>query len=124
MAIPGLADLLVQQFLVTGVREMQRLEATFQRMSRVLEGQRFSPVPVVFTDGRSEQTEQTEYDLSHRESQVLVGLLAGQRVANIAAVMEISPNTVRNHLKAIFVKVGVHSQIELLQRVRSWAWVE
>ncbi len=56
-------------------------------------------------------------ELSAREWEVLRELLAHQRVASIARKLFISPATVRNHLKSIFAKVGVHSQQELLERI-------
>jgi len=55
--------------------------------------------------------------LSPREHQVLRALLAHRRPPAIARELGISPNTVRNHLKSIFGKVGVRSQEELLGRV-------
>ena len=57
-------------------------------------------------------------DLSEREGEVLSHLMAGSRVATIAEKLFISPHTVRNHLKAIFRKVGVSSQNELIEMVR------
>ncbi len=56
--------------------------------------------------------------LSSREKDVLSKLVTGQRVSTIARSLYISPNTVRNHLKSIFRKVGVHSQAELLEHLR------
>ena len=56
--------------------------------------------------------------LSERERAVLGHLLDGQRVSSIARTLHLSPHTVRNHLKAIFRKVGVHSQVELLERLK------
>jgi PAS domain S-box-containing protein len=53
-------------------------------------------------------------ELSDRQSEILTRLLAGQRVRTMSAEMYLSQNTVRNHLSAIFRKVGVHSQQELL----------
>jgi PAS domain S-box-containing protein len=53
-------------------------------------------------------------DLSPRQWEVVSRLVRGERVATIAAEMYLSPSTVRNHLSAIFHKVGVHSQQELL----------
>ncbi|HXA29944.1 MAG TPA: LuxR C-terminal-related transcriptional regulator [Candidatus Angelobacter sp.] len=53
-------------------------------------------------------------DLSPRQWEVVSRLVRGDRVGTIAAEMELSESTVRNHLSAIFAKVGVHSQQELL----------
>ncbi len=60
-------------------------------------------------------------DLSPREKEVLALLIAGDRVPAIATQLHISPHTVRNHLKAIYRKVEVQSQSELIHRVRSLA---
>lgn len=56
--------------------------------------------------------------LSSRERQIVELLLASRRVPGIAATLGISPHTVRNHLKAVFRKLGVHSQEELLELLR------
>jgi PAS domain S-box-containing protein len=56
--------------------------------------------------------------LSEREKEVLTQLVSGDRVPDIAAALHISQNTVRNHLKSIFRKVGVGGQGELIQKVR------
>jgi PAS domain S-box-containing protein len=58
-------------------------------------------------------------DLSVREREVLALLVAGDRVPAIAELLHISPHTVRNHLKSVFRKLGVGSQSELIQLVRS-----
>lgn len=55
--------------------------------------------------------------LSAREWEVLRELLAHNRVPAIGQKLFISPATVRNHLKSIFAKLGVHSQQELLERM-------
>ena len=53
--------------------------------------------------------------LSPRQREVISRLVRGERVATIAAdEMYSSQSTVRNHLSAIFHKVRVHSQNELL----------
>lgn len=59
--------------------------------------------------------------LSPREREVLSYLVAGDRVPAIARHLHISPHTVRNHLKAIYRKVGVDTQSSLIQRVRALA---
>ncbi len=56
--------------------------------------------------------------LSEREKEVLTQLVSGNRVPDIATALHISQNTVRNHLKSIYRKVGVGGQGELIQRVR------
>lgn len=53
-------------------------------------------------------------DLSPRQWEVLHRLARGERVSTIAAEMYLSRSTIRNHLTAIFAKVGVHSQEELV----------
>ena len=57
-------------------------------------------------------------DLSTREWDVVLGLLQGYRISAVARKLGIRPNTVRNHLKAIFQKLGVRSQSELLVKLR------
>ena len=51
--------------------------------------------------------------LSRREIQVVQEIVAGHDVATIAAVLHLSPHTVRNHLKSSYRKLGVHSQTEV-----------
>lgn len=53
-------------------------------------------------------------DLSPREREVLSSFRASPRIAELARTLHISPHTVRNHLKAIYRKLGVSSQAELL----------
>jgi len=57
--------------------------------------------------------------VSPREWEVLERLRSGLRVSTIARELQISPNTVRNHLKSIYRKLGVRSQIELLEQLRA-----
>jgi DNA-binding NarL/FixJ family response regulator len=57
-------------------------------------------------------------DLSTRQWEVATRLLRGERVSTIAREMYLSPSTVRNHLAAIYRKVGVGSQAELLELLR------
>jgi PAS domain S-box-containing protein len=57
--------------------------------------------------------------LSPRETEVLDRLLEGHRVTSIAGQLEVSEHTVRNHLKSMFRKLGVHSQAELVGLVRN-----
>jgi DNA-binding NarL/FixJ family response regulator len=55
-----------------------------------------------------------EGELSAREREVYEHLRAGVRIAEIATRLYISPHTVRKHAQAVFRKLGVHSQVELM----------
>jgi PAS domain S-box-containing protein len=57
-------------------------------------------------------------ELSDRQWDVLSRLVRGQRVPAIATELSVSQSTIRNHLAAIFRKMGVHSQAELLLLLR------
>jgi DNA-binding CsgD family transcriptional regulator len=54
------------------------------------------------------------YDLSKRESEIMQSVSQGLSTAEMSATFQISSNTVQDHLKAIFEKVGVHSRRELV----------
>ena len=56
--------------------------------------------------------------LSEREREVLTLIASGVRVSRVAEHLFISKFTVRNHLKAIFRKMDVHSQEELINCCR------
>lgn len=58
-------------------------------------------------------------ELSTRQREVVMRLAAGERVAEIAREMYLSPSTVRNHLTAVFHRFGVHSQVELIAALRN-----
>ncbi|TPK60140.1 LuxR family transcriptional regulator [Mesorhizobium sp. B2-4-19] len=55
--------------------------------------------------------------LSVRESQIARLLMDGGNAKGISRSLAISPGTVRNHIKQIYRKLGVHSQVELLASV-------
>lgn len=55
--------------------------------------------------------------LSQRERDVVNALCRGLRLSDIAKVLGISNHTARNHLKHVFRKLGVHSQVELLSLI-------
>lgn len=56
-------------------------------------------------------------DLSARQREVVLLVAEGLSVARVADRLGVSQHTVRNHLKAVFKKLGVHSQVELVARV-------
>jgi two-component system probable response regulator PhcQ len=59
--------------------------------------------------------------LSRREREVFGLLVDGLRVGQVAKALFVSEHTVRNHLKSIFDKLDVHSQVELLGKGRGLA---
>jgi DNA-binding CsgD family transcriptional regulator len=54
------------------------------------------------------------YELTKRESQIAQGVLRGLSTEDIASDLKISAQTVQQHLKAVFDKVGVRSRRELM----------
>ena len=61
------------------------------------------------------RAEGTEQPLSEREIEILRLARRGLPNPQIAVALHISPGTVRNHLCAIYEKLGVHSRHEALQ---------
>ncbi|MDP8929510.1 MAG: helix-turn-helix transcriptional regulator, partial [Actinomycetota bacterium] len=53
------------------------------------------------------------YELTPREREVTQLLVSGMPIDQIARSLWVSPHTVRDHVKAIFVKLGVNSRPEL-----------
>lgn len=59
------------------------------------------------------------YSLTAAEARIAAYLASGMSVDDIAAVAEVSRQTVRNQLKVVFDKTGTHRQAELTHVVRS-----
>ena len=59
---------------------------------------------------------QTVYGLTAAEGRVASLAVAGHSVASVAEALGVSPNTAKYHLKAVFEKVGVSRQPELVRR--------
>jgi DNA-binding NarL/FixJ family response regulator len=62
-------------------------------------------------------TAEERSSLSQRELEVLQRLVEGESPKEVAAALFLSQHTVRNHLRSIYAKLGVHSQLELLRKV-------
>jgi PAS domain S-box-containing protein len=56
-------------------------------------------------------------ELTAREREVFDCLIQGKSVREIAELSFISEHTVRNHIKAIYRKLGLHSRLDLLRTV-------
>lgn len=57
-------------------------------------------------------------ELTSREMQIVSRLVAGDRVPAISKQLYLAQSTVRNHLSAVFAKLGVKSQQELIVLLR------
>jgi DNA-binding CsgD family transcriptional regulator len=100
------------------ISQLQALEDVVRSIAMELSRVGVSPViDAEVPDGASRITELTA--LSPSEWRILQEILLGRRVPGIAAYLHLSQHTVRNHLKAIFRKLGVHSQSELVERYRA-----
>lgn len=71
--------------------------------------------------GVDDETAQRLATLSDREREILDHLLHGERVTTAAKALYLSEHTVRNYLKRIYRKMGVHSLGELRERLGSLA---
>jgi DNA-binding NarL/FixJ family response regulator len=59
---------------------------------------------------------QENYQLSVREKEILKSLATGNSFKLIASDLQISLETVRTHIKKIYEKLQVHSQIEAVSK--------
>jgi DNA-binding CsgD family transcriptional regulator len=57
--------------------------------------------------------------LSRRQAEVLALLAGGAGVEQIARGLFISPATVRKHLEHVYIRLGVHSRAEAIERARA-----
>jgi DNA-binding NarL/FixJ family response regulator len=70
----------------------------------------------VFNAVRRSQSDRSRGLLSDREVEVLVCLARGQTTAQIAAVLFISENTVKTHIRHILEKMEVNNRAEAVAR--------
>jgi DNA-binding CsgD family transcriptional regulator len=85
-----------------------RAEEDEGRMAVIFEEARPSEIAPLIADA---------YGLTKREGEVTRLVLHGLSTAEVSEELHITPNTVRDHFKAIFDKVGVRSRRELVGQV-------
>src|SRR5438067_6892708 len=121
----GLGFVLGDSPLFDAATEARRSAELERRLWRIAQEIRAAGLPASAHDkpGPPESIlSRTDFTLRQWE---VIGLLRdGMRVGSIASTLHVSPSTVRNHLSAIFRKVGVHSQEALLLVLRGAAVVE
>jgi PAS domain S-box-containing protein len=100
-----------------GYRGPNNLRSTLQRIALELESASLMTEMAPPATIRLDHPDLAE--ASTREREVLMLLVVGDRVPGIAKQLHISPHTVRNHLKALYRKLGVNTQAELIERVRA-----
>lgn len=102
--------------LALAQRTLRQSQAHAAQRQHQLE-QAFREIDLVLRRYASSQNGERSVQLDHlrpRERQILDLLLAHRRVPAIAQALGISAHTVRNHLKNLYRRAGVHSQQELL----------
>ena len=85
-----------------------RAEETERRIAVIFEEARPSEIAPLIVDA---------YGLTRREGEITRLVLRGLSTAEVSKELHITPNTVRDHFKAIFDKVGVRSRRELVGQV-------
>ena len=85
-----------------------RAQDTEGRIAIIFEEARPSEIAPLIVDA---------YGLTKREGEITKLILRGLSTAEVSEKLHITPNTVRDHFKAIFDKVGVRSRRELVGQV-------
>lgn len=62
------------------------------------------------------------YDLTPTEARLAVAVARGRELASLSEDWDVSSETLRTHLKAVFVKTGVHRQVELVRLLAGAPW--
>jgi DNA-binding CsgD family transcriptional regulator len=110
-----LADLMPQTRLRSASGRWLVLHASRLRAAGT-EGQ----IAVIFEEARPSEIAPLivdAYGLTKRESEITQLVARGLSTAEVSKELHITPNTVRDHFKAIFDKVGVRSRRELVGQI-------
>jgi transcriptional regulator EpsA len=77
---------------------------------------RIVSLPLALSHGKISAGKSDKLNLSTREQEILDLICRGETNSNIAAALEISPFTVKNHLQRIFKKIGVSNRTQAATR--------
>ena len=116
----------------TAMRTVHEIEERVGSMSAVLQSVKntleaagqplFAPMPQLSGRGEDQairaRLQSDEFAmLSRREREILAMIAKGESTSTVAVRLSISVSTVRNHLKSIYRKVGVTSQVSLVRKL-------
>lgn len=73
-------------------------------------------------DKKNVHVDLSEYRITERESEVIDCICRGMTNKEIAKKLNISVNTVNNHVANIFEKMNISSRIDLLRKVKGSLW--
>jgi DNA-binding NarL/FixJ family response regulator len=127
LLLPRLDEAIQKGRTLRALADVKRLAAAFAESVATLEGalcmagQVLAPNPNrvatdIALDPLAHLAAEVER-LSPRELEVARLLALGNAVQDVASTLDLSPNTVRNHVKSVFAKLRVHSQVELLSKL-------
>ncbi len=123
----GVVEMLIVSSLVVYVIALASISSALLRIRRGMlpQSQEKTPpgiahiVSLSENEIRSSEIFARQFGLTPREVDVLVLLLEGRNATSIAKVLQLSPNTVRTHLKNVYSKMDVHNRHDLLALVGS-----
>jgi len=73
-------------------------------------------------EGEEKQTDLSQYKVTERETEVIECICNGMTNKEIAKKLNISVNTVNNHVANIFEKMNINSRVDLLRKVKGGLW--
>jgi len=97
------------------LQRLQQLERTLARIANELRAVGIEPAG---DDAQLSSPDAVLSRLTPREREVVLRLIDGDRVPSIAASLFVSQSTVRNVLSAVYRRLGVHGQQELVNYLK------
>jgi DNA-binding NarL/FixJ family response regulator len=95
----------------------ERLSSQLEFVTSLAESLQVAGITAARSTGERPLPEAVSQLLSRREREVLSMFRMTPRIVDVSERLHISPHTVKNHLKSIFRKLKVSSQVELLARL-------
>lgn len=117
--LAGYALFLLSSLLTPLKKWIPTIAVFGQNIVLVVWYKRRRPIPLASVTGEGEIMAffKSRYGVSNRELDVLAMLLQGKKNKEIEEALFISPHTIRNHIAALYRKIGVNSRGQLMNRV-------